>query len=255
MADRPRRLLPTGLLAALFLVAGGAMADDQAEDAAWRARADAMVRTQIEARGVRDPRVLAAFREVPRQRFVPEAYRARAFDDGPLPIGRGQTISQPYVVASMTEQLALAPGDRVLEIGTGSGYQAAILARLAARVYTIEIVPELAARAKETLAAVGAANVEVFTGDGYLGLPALAPFDAILVTAAPQEVPQPLIDQLAVGGRLVAPVGGFDQELRRLERTPRGIETKILYPVRFVPFVRGGEGDVPRPTPADPADP
>ena len=255
MPDRPRRFTPPGVLAALILAAGGALAADEHADDDWRERADAMVRTQIEARGVRDPRVLAAFRDVPRQRFVPPEYRARAFEDGPLPIGHGQTISQPYVVASMTEQLALEPGDRVLEIGTGSGYQAAILARLAARVYTIEIIPALAARAKETLAEVGAANVEVFTGDGYRGLPDLAPFDAILVTAAPSEVPQPLLDQLAMGGRLVAPVGNFDQELRLLERTPHGVSTKILYPVRFVPFVRGGEQDVPRPTPGRPADP
>jgi protein-L-isoaspartate(D-aspartate) O-methyltransferase len=252
MADRVCRFAPHGVLTALILAAGGALSADEGE---WRAKAAAMVRDQIEARGVRDPRVLDAFRNVPRHRFVPDELRERAYDDGPLPIGRGQTISQPYVVASMTEQLALAPGDRVLEIGTGSGYQAAILARLVARVFTIEIVPELAARAKATLAAEGFANVEVFTGDGYLGLPAHAPFDAILLTAAPKEVPEPLIDQLAVGGRLVAPVGGFDQELRLLVRTERGIDTRILYPVRFVPFVRGGEGDAPRPTPKGPADP
>jgi protein-L-isoaspartate(D-aspartate) O-methyltransferase len=251
--DRVCRFAPHGVLCALILAVGGAMsADDGAEEAGWRARAAAMVREQIESRGVRDPRVLDAFRTVPRHRFVPESYRSRAYEDGPLPIGAGQTISQPYVVASMTEQLALEPTDRVLEIGTGSGYQAAILARLVARVYTIEIVPELAARAKETLAAEGFTNVLVFTGDGYQGLPAHAPFDAILLTAAPKEVPKPLVDQLAVGARLVAPVGSFDQELRVLERTATGIETRILYPVRFVPFVRGGEGDAPRPTPEDP---
>jgi protein-L-isoaspartate(D-aspartate) O-methyltransferase len=253
MADRVFRSVPRGALAGVILAAGGALAaDERPDEAEWRAKADAMVRTQIESRDVREPRVLAAFRSVPRHRFVPEAYRARAYDDGPLPIGSGQTISQPYVVASMTEQLALAPGDRVLEIGTGSGYQAAILARLVAQVYTIEIVPELAERAKETLAAEGFTNVLVFTGDGYQGLPAHAPFDAILLTAAPKEVPKPLVDQLAVGARLVAPVGSFDQELRVLERTATGIETRILYPVRFVPFVRGGEGDAPRPTPEDP---
>jgi protein-L-isoaspartate(D-aspartate) O-methyltransferase len=256
MASAVGRFAPIGALAGLALAAGGAMAaDERTEDSAWQAKAAAMVREQIEARGIRDPRVLDALRAVPRHRFVPEAYRARAFEDGPLPIGSGQTISQPYVVASMTEQLALEPGDRVLEIGTGSGYQAAVLARLVAQVYTIEIVPELAARAKETLAALGIANVAVFTGDGYLGLPEHAPFDAILLTAAPREVPQPLVDQLALGARLVAPIGGFDQELRVLERTKEGIATRILYPVRFVPFVRGGAGDAPRPTPEDPADP
>ena len=171
---------------------------------------------------MRDPRVLAALRAVPRHRFVPEAYREGAYDDGPLPIGQGQTISQPYIVAVMTEQLRPEPGDRVLEIGTGSGYQAAVLARLVARVYSIEIVPELAERARATLAELGVANVEVFTGDGYRGLPEHAPFDGIVVTAAPPEVPQPLLDQLALGGRLVVPVGRRDQELRVLERTADG---------------------------------
>jgi len=140
---------------------------------------EAMVREQIEARGVRDPRVLAALRAVPRERFVPPAVRAEAYDDAPLPIGEGQTISQPYIVAVMTELLRPEPGDRVLEVGTGSGYQAAVLARLVARVYSIELVPTLAGRAREVLAELGVSNVEVFVGDGYRGLPALAPFDAI----------------------------------------------------------------------------
>jgi protein-L-isoaspartate(D-aspartate) O-methyltransferase len=221
----------------------------EAEDGGWQARADAMVREQIEARGVRDARVLAALRAVPRHRFVPEAYRESAYDDGPLPIGHRQTISQPYIVAVMTELLRPQPGDRVLEIGTGSGYQAAVLARLVQRVYSIEIVPELAARARANLAELGVANVEVFAGDGFRGLPDRAPFDGILLTAAPAEVPQPLLDQLAMGGRLVAPVGGFDQDLRVLERTPEGIRTTTLFPVRFVPFVRGGEDAAPKPVP------
>jgi protein-L-isoaspartate(D-aspartate) O-methyltransferase len=224
----------------------------EAEDAGWQARADAMVREQIESRGVRDARVLAALRAVPRHRFVPEAYRESAYGDGPLPIGHRQTISQPYIVAVMTELLRPQPGDRVLEIGTGSGYQAAVLARLVRHVYSIEIVPELAARARASLEELGVANVEVFAGDGYRGLPDRAPFDGILLTAAPAEVPQPLLDQLAMGGRLVAPVGGFDQDLRVLERTPEGIRTTTLFPVRFVPFVRGGEDAAPKPLPTPP---
>lgn len=238
--------------AALVLAAGVGVLGEEGlgtDDAEWKERAAAMVREQIEARGMRDTRVLAALRNVPRQRFVPEAYRPRAFDDAPLPIGRGQTISQPYVVAVMTQELQPEPGDRVLEIGTGSGYQAAVLAGLVARVYTIEIVPELAAGARATLAALGIENVEVFTGDGYRGLPGHAPFDGILVTAAPREVPQPLLDQLAVGGRLVAPVGGADQELRVLTRSADGIRSEALFPVRFVPLVRGGSEAVPKPTP------
>lgn len=223
------------------------------EDASrWQARADAMVREQIESRGVRDPRVLAALRAVPRHRFVPEAYRSRAYEDGPLPIGAGQTISQPYIVAVMTELLRPEPGDRVLEIGTGSGYQAAVLARLVERVYSIEIVPELAARARAALAELGVSNVEVFVGDGFRGLPEHAPFDGILLTAAPGEVPQPLLDQLAVGGRMVAPVGGIDQDLRVIERTAHGLETTRLFPVRFVPFVRDEEGAAPKPVPTPP---
>jgi protein-L-isoaspartate(D-aspartate) O-methyltransferase len=238
MAGRLRCWAALGA-AALGLAAGAGVAEP--EDGEWRARADRMVREQIEARGVRDPRVLAALRAVPRQLYVPEAWRDRAYEDGPLPIGAGQTISQPYIVAVMTEQIRPEPGDRVLEIGTGSGYQAAVLARLVARVYSIEIVPELAERARAALAAQGVANVEVVTGDGYRGLPEHAPFDGIVVTAAPPEVPQPLLDQLAPGGRLVVPVGGRDQELRVLERTASGIRSETLFPVRFVPFVRGRE--------------
>jgi protein-L-isoaspartate(D-aspartate) O-methyltransferase len=219
--------------------------DDEIPD--WRARSEAMVREQIESRGVRDPRVLAALREVPRHRFVPREWRARAYQDGPLPIGKGQTISQPYIVAVMTELLRPEPGDRVLEIGTGSGYQAAVLARLVPQVYSIEIVPELAERARATLKELGVENVEVVTGDGYRGLPDRAPFDGILLTAAPREVPEPLLEQLAIGGRLVAPVGTTDQELRVLERTPDGIRTERLFPVRFVPFTRSPDEPGARP--------
>jgi protein-L-isoaspartate(D-aspartate) O-methyltransferase len=202
----------------------------------WEAERARMVEAQIEARGVKDPRVLEAMRTVPRHRFVPEAYRARAYEDRPLPIGEGQTISQPYMVAVMTELLELEPDDRVLEIGTGSGYQAAVLSELVDAVYSIEIVPELAERARKLLAADGYDDVVVITGDGYKGLTEHAPFDAIIVTAAPEKVPQPLLEQLAVGGSLVIPVGGRSQWLKVLERTEAGFETKTMFQVRFVPM-------------------
>jgi protein-L-isoaspartate(D-aspartate) O-methyltransferase len=196
----------------------------------------AMVASQIEARGVRNPRVLEAMREVPRHVFVPKRYRDEAYADRPLPIGSGQTISQPYIVAIMTELLDTEEGDRVLEVGTGSGYQAAVLSRLVARVFSIEIVPDLAERARRTLAAHGYENVLVITGDGYRGLPREAPFDGIIVTAAPERVPEPLIEQLKVGGRLVIPVGAAQQWLQVLERTEEGVETRKLFEVRFVPM-------------------
>jgi len=194
-----------------------------------------MVRQQIEFRGVRDPRVLHALRSVPRERFVPAAQRPWAYADRPLPIGYAQTISQPYVVAAMTEALDPQPGDKVLEIGTGSGYQAALLSLLVNEVHSIEIVPELADEARRRLAEEGYANVRVVTGDGFLGLPDHAPFDGIIVTAAPPEVPPALVEQLAPGGRLVIPVGSSIQELRVLERGPEGIRETSLFPVRFVP--------------------
>ena len=197
-----------------------------------------MVRDQIEARGVRDPRVLAAISEVPRHEFVPEADAELAYSDGPLPIGHGQTISQPFIVASMTELADLQPGDTVLEIGTGSGYQAAVLARLVTRVYSIEVVPELARSARERLRELGYGNVEVITGDGYAGLAEHAPFDAIVVTAAPASVPEQLVEQLAVGAKLVIPVGVGYQELRVIARTEDGIVERSEYSVRFVPLVR-----------------
>ncbi len=199
-----------------------------------------MVDRQIEARGIRDPRVLAAMRKVPRERFVPPEVASLAYADQPLPIGYGQTISQPYVVAYMSEALQVNENAKVLEIGTGSGYQAAILGELAREVYTIEIVTELAERARATLDSLSYTNVHVRAGDGYLGWPEQAPFDAIIVTAAPDHVPQPLIDQLAVGGRLVIPVGDADQQMRILTRTATGIEEMRTIPVRFVPFRRGG---------------
>ena len=200
---------------------------------------ETMVATQIEARGVRDPRVLAAMRKILRHRFVPESLAGEAYQDHPLPIGRGQTISQPYIVAIMTELLAPQPGEKILEIGTGSGYQAAVLAELGARVFSIEIVPELAESARRTLAETGYGQVTVIQGDGWLGHAAEAPYDAILVTAAPERVPEELVKQLRVGGRMVLPVGDHRQRLRVLEKTAEGIRERDLFEVRFVPMVEG----------------
>jgi protein-L-isoaspartate(D-aspartate) O-methyltransferase len=200
-----------------------------------------MVREQIEARGVRDARVLAAMRKVPRHLFVLPEEQGEAYDDYPLAIGHGQTISQPYIVAYMTEALELKPRDRVLEIGTGSGYQAAILAELVAEVYSIEIVEPLAKQAEARLHRLGYSNVRVRAGDGYRGWPEAAPFDAIIVTAAPDHVPQPLEDQLREGGRMVLPLGRWDQDLIRLHRTREGILREYLLPVRFVPMTGEAE--------------
>jgi protein-L-isoaspartate(D-aspartate) O-methyltransferase len=195
-----------------------------------------MVRQQIEARGVRDPLTLAAMRKVPRHELVPAEVRAVAHGDHPLPIGLGQTISQPYIVAFMTEALGLRGGEKVLEIGTGSGYQAAVLAEIAAQVYTIEIVAPLAERARADLARLGYANVHVRAGDGYLGWPEAAPFDAIIVTAAAPKIPEPLKAQLKDGGRLVIPVGEEYQSLVVLTRTGTRFAEQTVLPVRFVPM-------------------
>jgi protein-L-isoaspartate(D-aspartate) O-methyltransferase len=214
-----------------------------AEDPFTRQR-ERMVREQIEARGIRNADVLRVMRSTPRHLFVPENVREYAYADRPLPIGLGQTISQPYIVALMTELLAPGKTDRVLEIGTGSGYQAAILAGTAKHVYTIEIVPELAKSARERLAGMGCKNVTVRLGDGYKGWPDEAPFDRIILTAAPQEVPQKLIEQLARGGRLVAPVGDSPatQELVVVEKTIGDeIRRRAVVPVMFVPMVFGKE--------------
>jgi protein-L-isoaspartate(D-aspartate) O-methyltransferase len=200
-----------------------------------------MVDEQIAERGIDDPRLLAALRRVRRHELVPPDVRPDAYGDGPLAIGYGQTISQPYVVAFMTDALALEPGDRVLEVGTGSGYQAAVLAELAREVWTIEIVEPLAKRAERDLARLGYQNVHVRAGDGYRGWPEHAPFDAIIVTAAPDHVPEPLIEQLAVGGRMVLPVGTGTQELVLVERTPEGVKQSRLLGVRFVPMTGEAE--------------
>ena len=229
------------LFAAAALLAAGCLAMSTSEDPS-RALRERMVDRQIAGRGVHDPRVLAAMREVPRHRFVPEPLRAAAYEDGPLPIGEGQTISQPFVVASMCEHMALKSSDRVLEIGTGSGYHAAVLSRLAAQVYSIEIVAPLADLARRTLADLGYANVKVRTGDGYRGWPEEAPFDAVILTAAPPEIPEPLVAQLKPGGRMVLPVGvGEDQQLVVLEKTAHGLEKRVVFPVRFVPMTGEAE--------------
>lgn len=195
-----------------------------------------MVEDQIRARDVRSKSVLEAMRKVPRHRFVPAEIERRAYEDNPLPIGYGQTISQPYIVAYMTEAAEVSKDDKVLEIGTGSGYQAAILGELAREVYTIEIIPELAERARRTLEAAGCRNVHARAGNGYLGWPEHAPFDAIVVTAAPDEVPQALVDQLAVGGRMVIPVGRGNQDMLIISKTKDGVVTRKTIPVRFVPM-------------------
>jgi protein-L-isoaspartate(D-aspartate) O-methyltransferase len=209
----------------------------QEHDAAAFARARAqMVDEQIASRGVRDERTLVAMRKVPRHLFVPPEMVGQAYDDHPLPIGHGQTISQPYIVAFMTEALGLRGGETVLEVGTGSGYQAAVLAEIAARVYSIEIVAPLAAEAGERLKRLGYGNVEVRAGDGYLGWPEAAPFDAIMITAAAPRIPEPLQAQLKEGGRLILPVGDEWQELVLVTRRGAQYEERRVLPVRFVPM-------------------
>lgn len=197
-----------------------------------------MVSTQIEARNIKDESVLDAMRTVPRHLFVPEEYLNQAYADHPLPIGYGQTISQPYIVALMTEILELSPGERVLEIGTGSGYQAAILADLNVDVYTVEIIPQLAAQAAERFKNQGYSNIQVSNADGYFGWEEFAPYDAIIVTAAPDHLPQPLINQLSEGGRLVIPIGpiGAVQTLWLFEKIGGEPKAMNLGPVRFVPL-------------------
>ncbi|HSP94963.1 MAG TPA: protein-L-isoaspartate(D-aspartate) O-methyltransferase [Thermoanaerobaculia bacterium] len=215
--------------------------DDEAER---RAR---MVESQIVARGVHDARVLAAMRSVPRHLFVDPVQSAQAYEDHPLPIAGNQTISQPYIVALMTELAEITPGEKVLEIGTGSGYQSAVLSLLAKQVYSVEIVPELASASAERLRRLGYSNVTVREGDGYRGWGEHAPFDAIIVTAAPDRIPGPLLDQLAPGGRLVIPVGSFFQELKVLSKDKNGqISEKDILPVRFVPMT----GEIEKTPPA-----
>ncbi|MBN1154654.1 protein-L-isoaspartate(D-aspartate) O-methyltransferase [candidate division KSB1 bacterium] len=195
-----------------------------------------MVQTQLAARGISNDRVLSVMKKVPRHLFVPQELIPHAYEDYPLPIGENQTISQPYIVALMTELLDLGGDEKVLEIGTGSGYQAAVLSELAGEVYSIEIIHTLAEQAKSTLDSLGYENVYVITGDGYAGLPGKAPFDCIIVTAAPRDVPKPLLDQLKNGGRMVIPVGEIEQDLLLIEKSADEVITQAVIPVRFVPM-------------------
>jgi protein-L-isoaspartate(D-aspartate) O-methyltransferase len=204
----------------------------------WQVARDRMVETQIAARGITDARVLSAMRKVPRHLFVPEEVRAAAYGDHPLPIGHGQTISQPYIVAMMTSLLQIQPDERVLEIGTGSGYQAAILGILAKEVISFERIPEVARLAQKNLAVSGSGAIRIVTGDGTQGYPERAPYDGVLITAATPSIPPPLIDQLAEGGRLVAPVGSRDlQELIRLTRKEKDLLRESFGGVVFVPLL------------------
>lgn len=234
------RLLPLGILMAMACLLLVCRQDPDYQDLR-----ESMVRRQIIARGVDDRAVLAAMRKVPRHQFVPESLRPSAYDDRPLPIGEGQTISQPYIVALMTEVLDLSPDDKVLEIGTGSGYQAAVLAELVDQVYTIEILEGLGRRAQETLRRLGYNRVAVKIGDGYLGWEEHAPYDAVIVTCAPERIPQPLVDQLAEGGRMVIPVGpqGHTQTLTLVEKRAGEVHQTAIIPVLFVPMT--GEHGAP----------
>jgi len=234
-----REALGAALMGASLLVLAcqeNAVTASSAETRNRHAERARMVEQQIVARGIENAAVIAAMRRVPRHLFVSRSEASQAYEDHPLPIGYGQTISQPFIVAFMTEALDLDGSEKVLEIGTGSGYQAAVLGEVAGEVFTIEIVAPLAERARETLAGLGYDNVHVRAGDGYLGWPQEAPFDAVIVTAAPDHVPQPLIDQLAVGGRMIVPVGEDAQNLVLLRRTETGLEQEAVMPVRFVPM-------------------
>ena len=208
---------------------------------------DWMVDTQIVGRGIIDPKVVSAMRRVPRHHFIPDYESEDAYGDFPLSIGHSQTISQPYIVAFMTEALKLQPGEKILEIGTGSGYQAAILAELGVQVFSIEIVEPLAARASEALKELGYDNVRVRAGDGYQGWPEEQPFDGIILTAAPDHIPLPLLDQLRIGGRLILPVGDYSQNLVLIRRTEEGYQRTELLPVRFVPMTGQAEKSPPSP--------
>ena len=234
MSRMKRLLVAVCALALSASAAGRAQAPiaDPAQSARLR-----MVETQIRARGIANPAVLKAMSRVPRHMFVPADLKAFAYDDRPLPIGRGQTISQPYIVAYMTDALQVRPEDTVLEVGTGSAYQAAVLAEIARQVYTIEIIPDLAVQARRSLAEMGYRNVEVRSGNGYFGWSEHAPFARIIVTAAPPEIPKALVDQLAVGGMMVLPVGTGLQEIVIVSKGAGGVTQQKTIPVRFVPMV------------------
>ncbi len=235
-----RSLAMTVILSFLILLGCQNRASEKQQKLNFIQLREKMVAEQIEARVVKDKRVLIAMRKVERHRFVPQKYQGLAYNDFPLPIGGDQTISQPYIVALMTELLRLSGDERVLEIGTGSGYQAAILAELAKEVYTIEILEPLAKSAETRLKDLGYKNIKVKCGDGYLGWEEFAPFDGIIVTCAPPYVPEPLIEQLAEGGRMVIPVGEYYQELKLLTKKKGKIQEQSIIPVRFVPMIHGG---------------
>lgn len=231
-----RRVVSLVSLVACVLACAATCACRAASDADRVAERERMVAEQIVARGVSDSLVVRAMLSVPRHRFVPDAVARLAYTDGPLPIGFEQTISQPFIVALMTELLGLRGGERVLEVGTGSGYQAAVLSEIAGEVYSIEIVEPLAELAAARLGSLGCSNVTVKAGDGYRGWPERAPFDAVIVTAAPDHVPEALVAQLREGGRLVIPVGEVAQELLLITKTEDGSRTRRVIPVRFVPM-------------------
>lgn len=226
---------------------GDENAEDHPDGDPWAAARQRMVAAQLAGPGreIANPRVLAAMAKVPRHEFVPADLQDFSYQDRPLPIGYGQTISQPYIVAFMTEALAPQPTDRVLEIGTGSGYQAAVLAELVAEVFTLEIIEPLARRAEATLRRLGLGNVQVRAGDGYRGWPEHAPFDAIIVTCAPDEVPPPLVAQLKNGGRMIIPIGTDTQSLVLLEKRDGNLHEREVLPVRFVPMTGEAAGESP----------
>ncbi len=221
-------------LLSIFLIANFSIPED--DNNVYTQRRWEMVETQIISRGIRDSKLIRAMLKIPRHKFVPENLRDIAYCDNPLPIGMEQTISQPYIVALMTELLKLNSGEKVLEVGTGSGYQTAILAEMGCDVYTIEILKPLSEKAQQILKSLGYQNIHYKIGDGYRGWPQFAPFDAIIVTAAPDHMPQPLIEQLKINGRMVIPVGTQYQELLLIKKTDKGTEMKTVTPVRFVPM-------------------
>jgi protein-L-isoaspartate(D-aspartate) O-methyltransferase len=229
------------LLPFLLLTASSTSEDDNNIDVEKRWD---MIEKQIISRGIQDPRLIQAMIKIPRHKFVPADLREYAYGDNPIPIGMDQTISQPYIVALMTELLKLKEGEKVLEVGTGSGYQTAILAEMGCEVFTIEIVESLVEKAKQVLESLGYKKIHYKSGDGYSGWPEHAPFDAIIVTAAPDHIPQPLIEQLKVNGRMVIPVGDLYQELILIKKREKRVEMKTVTPVRFVPMT--GEAQKPQ---------
>jgi len=245
-----KRLVTLLYVAALSILTAACSAADQEprthEDEVWQFQRDIMVARQIAARGISDTAVLTAMGKVPRHLFVPRQYRANSYGDYPLPIEHGQTISQPFIVAAMAELLKPDSSSRILEIGTGSGYQAAILAEIVDSVFTIEIVAPLARRAAQLLDSLGYANVVVKAGDGFVGWPEHAPFDGIIVTCAPSNVPKPLVEQLAEGGRMVIPVGEITQELVVLTKEADSLIRESFFPVRFVPMTGEAQSDSAR---------